>query len=414
MSVHAKEFLAVHFALDAFAHIVWGTRKPLLVLTDNQALTRFFQKKTIPPPLWNAVDHVLSFNFILGHIPGIANPASDFLSRMHTNPEDRLELKISDKLNVKQVEINLKAKLPDNELMALFDDDVDSDGEEEGEDDGNFLQQISASMSLSAREKLALLAQMEEERKTVTTATMFTPLANPLSLSSLEDINPLDRFDLTGRMQRLEMAHEQAKDTNIQTVKSWIKEQRIPDTRFANQQLKKYHKHLPRLTIKDNILWRKFYDDVGNVSLQLVIPEHLTQDLFFRIHNSKHSGNIGITKTIKTFREKFYTPGFSEAITKYIRNCPTCLAIKPAKMEHQTPPLRQLASAQNYPGDMLQVDIVGKLQPLGLYTHILTAMDVTTKYLFAIPLTKASASKIALELYKNFHATCIHPNNDFD
>ena len=65
LSIYAEEFLGVHFAFDNFAHILWGTKKHILVLTDNKSLTSFFQAKTIPTPLWNAVDHVLNFNFVL-------------------------------------------------------------------------------------------------------------------------------------------------------------------------------------------------------------------------------------------------------------------------------------------------------------------------------------------------------------
>ena len=71
-----------------FANILWGCEKPVLVLTDNRAVTRFFQTKIIPPTLWNALDHVLSFDIILGHIPGIANLAADYLKDTH-KPEGK-------------------------------------------------------------------------------------------------------------------------------------------------------------------------------------------------------------------------------------------------------------------------------------------------------------------------------------
>ena len=35
MSIYAKEVLAVHFALDMFANILWGCEKPVLLLTEN-------------------------------------------------------------------------------------------------------------------------------------------------------------------------------------------------------------------------------------------------------------------------------------------------------------------------------------------------------------------------------------------
>ena len=51
LTMYAKEFLAMHFAFDEFAHILWGVKKPTIVMTDNKALTRFFQSKRIPPKL---------------------------------------------------------------------------------------------------------------------------------------------------------------------------------------------------------------------------------------------------------------------------------------------------------------------------------------------------------------------------
>ena len=44
-SVYYKEFLALYFALDHFAHFIWGATKPVLVLTDNRSLTQFFSVK---------------------------------------------------------------------------------------------------------------------------------------------------------------------------------------------------------------------------------------------------------------------------------------------------------------------------------------------------------------------------------
>ena len=51
MSIYCKEFLSLYFALETFSHFIWGSEKPVLILTDNKSLTRFFQAKTIPPAL---------------------------------------------------------------------------------------------------------------------------------------------------------------------------------------------------------------------------------------------------------------------------------------------------------------------------------------------------------------------------
>ena len=51
LSMYAKEFLAMHFAFEEFGHILWGLKKPTIVMTENKPLTRFFQAKQVPPKL---------------------------------------------------------------------------------------------------------------------------------------------------------------------------------------------------------------------------------------------------------------------------------------------------------------------------------------------------------------------------
>ena len=115
LTMYAKEFLAMHFAFDEFGHILWGSKKPIIVMTDNKALTRFFQAKHIPPSLWNFCDQTLQFNFILAHVPGIENPAADYLSRLEIRPEERVHLKLTDSIPVHYIEIDIASKTPKQE-----------------------------------------------------------------------------------------------------------------------------------------------------------------------------------------------------------------------------------------------------------------------------------------------------------
>ena len=40
-SFYTKEILAIYMAFLEFAHILWETTKPTIVLTDNKSVTRF-------------------------------------------------------------------------------------------------------------------------------------------------------------------------------------------------------------------------------------------------------------------------------------------------------------------------------------------------------------------------------------
>ena len=68
-------------AFKEFGHIFRGASRPVIIMTDGKTVTKLFETKIIPPPLWNAGDFVLQFSFIIAHIPGMKNTAADFQSR---------------------------------------------------------------------------------------------------------------------------------------------------------------------------------------------------------------------------------------------------------------------------------------------------------------------------------------------
>ena len=63
--------------------------------------------------------------------------------------------------------------------------------------------------------------------------------------------------------------------------------------------------------------------------------------------------------------------------------------------------LQPVSSLNSYPGETLQIDLVGPLKSL-VHRYVLTAIDVFTKYLFAVPLTNVRADTIARELTSIF------------
>ena len=89
MSIYAKGFLPIYMAFKQFGHIFWVATKLVIIMTDSISVDRLCRTKMIPPPLWNACDFVLKFNFTLAHIPGKMNTAADFLSRLEIDPNEK-------------------------------------------------------------------------------------------------------------------------------------------------------------------------------------------------------------------------------------------------------------------------------------------------------------------------------------
>ena len=127
-SGYYKEFLALYFALDHFAHCIWGATKPVLILIDKRSSTQFFQSKSIHLSLWNCLDRLLSFNIVLAHIPGKANSAVHFHSRMQTDLNLTLKEKLTDHVPIRESEVETEAKAPKvslsniNEIAPFFEE----------------------------------------------------------------------------------------------------------------------------------------------------------------------------------------------------------------------------------------------------------------------------------------------------
>ena len=63
-------FLANYKAFFRNVHVLWETRKPTTVLTDDKSLTQFVQSEAIPPALCSACDYVLQVKFKIAEIAG--------------------------------------------------------------------------------------------------------------------------------------------------------------------------------------------------------------------------------------------------------------------------------------------------------------------------------------------------------
>ena len=85
-----------------------GEHPNLFFSTDNRSVTRFFQTKITPPPLWNAFECVIQFNFIIAHIPGKKITAADYLSRMEKDAKEKSVSKLREDVETRSIEVNVQ------------------------------------------------------------------------------------------------------------------------------------------------------------------------------------------------------------------------------------------------------------------------------------------------------------------
>ena len=132
MSIYSKEFLAIYMTFFEFAHILWEATTPMIILTDNKSVTRFFQTKAIPPALWNACDYVLQFNFKIAHVAGSVNTAADFLSRLELKVTEKIRLKIREDIQTTPIEVTTSSSdVADEEQLFFTQADNVNESEEQ-------------------------------------------------------------------------------------------------------------------------------------------------------------------------------------------------------------------------------------------------------------------------------------------
>ena len=344
-----------------FAHILWETTKPTVVLTDNKSVTRFFQTKAIPPSLWNACDYVLQFNFKIAHIAGSVNTAADFLSRLELKVTERIRLKIREDVQTTPIEVTTSSSDVADEEQFFFTNTGDQDETEE-----QILQRKEQS-----REKAVEWVVNQEPSSMKPSIKEFTKIDGNTTAYSLHGIKTNARIRV-----------EQDADLVLRNLKLKILGQPHDDVSLtADRRFKHYKANEDRIILKDGLLLRKYYGDTGSVKhYQILIPNQLVNEVLRSLHGDfrKHPG---ITKTIIAYRENYYYPKMAQLIREWVMSFEKC--IRELRINPKLTPPPSLQNPNEHitaPEDAMQIDLVPGLPPTGGYENIVTAMNVFSRY----------------------------------
>ena len=366
MSIYAKEFLAIYYAFKEFGHKFWGTPKPVIILTDNKSVTRFFQTKIIPPPLWNTCDFVIQFNFTIAHIPGKNNTAADYLSRMEMDPTEKLVLKIRADVETQPIEVNVQSAGVSEEEQVFFTEE-DNETKE----------------------------QIWERKRQSKTGLKVAETAIQIDAISENVVEEITNF--TQKLRRTnQVLLEQSKDPILLQLKAKIQNEEYSE-KILQQDIRYRHclNNLDRIVLKDEIVTRKYYDETGQIKYhQILLPKHLLKELLQAIHCTAHR-HPGISKILQEVRQKYYYPGMAKHVKKWVEGCETCARDKRVPNNTTTPELLNLPEWDLGPEDAMQIDLLPNQPTSGGYQTVMTAIDVFSRYLFAYLLIEATATNVA-------------------
>ena len=164
----------------------------------------------------------------------------------------------------------------------------------------------------------------------------------------------------------------------------------LNDARYMHYSRKK-----KRIIIKDDILYRQNYNDLGEVShLQVLLPGQILKVLLQSLHGTaaKHPG---ISKMLQEIRQKYYFPSIATYVRNWVRDRQICFQDKRIKNTGITPELIHILEWDLEPEDLMQIDLLPELPRSVGYENIITAIDVFSRYAIAYPVSNPTAVNTA-------------------
>uniref|UniRef100_A0A1X7U411 Integrase catalytic domain-containing protein n=1 Tax=Amphimedon queenslandica TaxID=400682 RepID=A0A1X7U411_AMPQE len=145
----------------------------------------------------------------------------------------------------------------------------------------------------------------------------------------------------------------------------------------------------------NDTLHQKSQDPASRVVYnQLIVSQSLCKIVFNYTHSQ--SGHLGIHKTLKKIRERFYWPGYESSITEWIQQCEACQKCN-APVPTPVAPFGTITASQ--PFEKVSWNIMGPLPTTDRGNqYILVVTDLFSKWVEAFPLASTTAETLATVL----------------
>jgi len=188
----------------------------------------------------------------------------------------------------------------------------------------------------------------------------------------------------------------QKNDTELSTVRKWVKDGMRPTLKeiaSESYNLKSLWNQFQRFELKDDLLIRRWEEEDKTVTQQVVVPRETRRTILGCCHDKRTAGHLGVRKTLRKIRQKFYWPGLQSDVRSYIAGCETCSKRK-GPLQTKRAPMQIVRSG--YPMERIGIDILGEL-PLteNGNKYVVVISDYFTKWTEALPMPNMEAVTVA-------------------
>jgi len=241
----------------------------------------------------------------------------------------------------------------------------------------------------------------------------------------LKDQNNTRAVRLNTLVRKGKSAYFPPEDHSAQTREEWIEQQTDDDfckkivesMKSSDKATKARYNH--RFSIRNGLLCKTVHNnpnDGGGLirgpdsrrstrEAQIVVPETLKSFILHQYHSAPAAGHMGRQKVEASIRRSYYWNGLHADLRRYLKACLVCQKNKSTRPTHNGVP--QVMTQAQRPWHTLSIDLVTANEETldnGGYKYILTAIDIFTRYVIAIPLKDKKATTVAKALFRDIFA----------
>ena len=90
---------------------------------------------------------------------------------------------------------------------------------------------------------------------------------------------------------------------------------------FTSTFFQKLFRNRKRLEVVNKVLYRKFFDNVGNLAYrQIVVPPENTEAIIGRMHDDPMQVHPGASKMLGELKKRYYIPNLTEKVQEFVNN----------------------------------------------------------------------------------------------
>ena len=173
-----------------------------------------------------------------------------------------------------------------------------------------------------------------------------------------------------------------------------------PQISLGNREMRRFLAQWTELEVQNGILCRWKVNPSNKRVLQIVIPVALRRDIMYYCHGHQTSGHFGKRRSLERLSRRYYWPGMSGDLIRWVATCPQCCLNKPGPGMGKLPLSQELYGVRFA---RVAIDIISgfKTTPDG-NTCMMVITDYYTKYTRVFPLRNHQAATCARAFVKGW------------